>query len=74
MPSLSERYISTTHSHSMNDVIYTKMQRKIEDIIGKYLVEMTIKAQVQLLYLSREYVKDSKELFLIIMSLQICPK
>ena len=44
----------------MDDVISPKMRIKIEDIIGGTLVEMSIKAQVQLLYLSKEYEHDSK--------------
>ena len=44
----------------MDDVIYSKMWRKIEDIIGEALVEMSSKAQVQILYLAKEYEWESK--------------
>ena len=46
----------------MDDVISPKMRRKIEDIIEEALLEMSIKAQVQLLYLASEYERENKEL------------
>ena len=58
--SLSERDIRTGHSQSMDDVISTKMQIKIEDIIGEALVEMSSKAHVQMLYLSKQYERESQ--------------
>ena len=59
--SLSERFIRTAHSHSIDDVISPNMRRKIEDIIGEYLLEMSIKAQSQLLYLPKEYERQSHQ-------------
>ena len=47
--SLSESDIRTKHSHSMDYVIFPKMWRKFEDIIGEALVKMSSKSQVQLL-------------------------
>ena len=44
----------------MDDVISPNMQRKIEDIIGEDIVEMSIKAQVRLLQLSKEYGWESQ--------------
>ena len=44
----------------MDGVISPKMRRRIEDIIGEALVEMPSKAQVQLLYLAKEYEWESK--------------
>ena len=58
--SLSERGIRTAHPHSIDDVIYPNMWRNIYDIIGESLVEMSIKAQVWILYLSKEYKRESK--------------
>ena len=60
IPYLSERDIRTGHSQSMDDVISTKMQIKIEDIIGEALVEMSSKAHVQMLYLSKQYERESQ--------------
>ena len=58
----------------MDDVIYPKMQRKIEDIIGGALVKMSSKAQAQLLYLAKEYERESQELSVLGKSLQIWSK
>ena len=58
----------------MDDVIYPKMQRKIEDIIGGALVKMSSKAQFQLLYLAKEYERESQELSVLGKSLQIWSK
>ena len=44
----------------MDYVIYRKMRIKIENIIGGTLVEMSIKAQVQLLYLAKDYEQESQ--------------
>ena len=44
----------------MYDVISKKMRRKFEDIIGEAPVEMSRKAQVQLLYLAKEYERESQ--------------
>ena len=44
----------------MDDAISTKMRRKIEDIIGEALVEMSSKAHVQMLYLSKNYERESQ--------------
>ena len=46
----------------MDNIVYPKMRRKIEDIIGGDLVEMPSKAQVQVLYLSKDYEQESQEL------------
>ena len=54
----------------MDDVIYPKMRRKIEDIIGEDLVEISSKSQVQLLYLAKEYKRESQELFVLSKILQ----
>ena len=51
--SLSERDIRTAHLHSIDYVISPKMRRKIEYIIGSALVDMSIKAQVCMLYLAK---------------------
>ena len=54
----------------MDGVISPKMQRKIEDIIGEALAEMSIKAQVQMLYLAKEYEQESQECSVLGESLQ----
>ena len=41
-------------------MIYPNMKIKIEDIIGEALVEISSKAQVHLLYLSKEYEQESQ--------------
>ena len=51
--SLSERDISKSHSHSMNDFISPNMRGNIEDVIEGSLVETSSKTQVQLIYLSK---------------------
>ena len=43
----------------MDDIVSPKMQKKVEDIIGEALVEMSSKALVQLLYLAKEYERES---------------
>ena len=63
--SLSGRNIRTENSHSMDDVISSNMQRKIEDIIGESLVEIPSKSQVQLLYLAGDYEPESQELYVL---------
>ena len=40
--------------------IYRKIRRKIEDINGEALVEISSKAQVKLLYLAKEYERESQ--------------
>ena len=72
--SLSERGIRKAHSHSLDDVIYPNMRRKIEYIIGEALLEISIKSQVQLLYLAKEYEWESQELSVLSRSLQIWSK
>ena len=54
----------------MDEVISPKMQRKIEDIIGEALVEMSIKAQVKLLYLSILYEWEIQKLSVVRKILQ----
>ena len=44
----------------MDDIVSPKIQRKVEDIIGEALVEMSSKAQVQLLSLAKDYERDSR--------------
>ena len=46
----------------MEDVISRKMGRKVKYIIGEALVEMLRKSQVKLLYLAKEYKRESHEL------------
>ena len=58
----------------MDYVVSPKIRRKIEDIIGESLVEMSIKAQVQLLYLAKEYEWESQELSFLRKILQRWPK
>ena len=58
----------------MNDAISPKMRRKTKGIIGEALVEMSNKAQFQLLYLAKEYEQDSQELSVLRKILQIRSK
>ena len=46
----------------MDVVIYPRMWRKIEDIIGEAQVEMSSRAQVRLIYLAKEHERESQEL------------
>ena len=46
----------------MDVVIYPRIWRKIEDIIGEALVEMSSRAQVRLIYLAKEHEQESQEL------------
>ena len=48
----------------------TKMRTKIEDIIKGYLVKLSSKAQFQLLYLSKEYKRESQEMSVLRKILQ----
>ena len=54
----------------MDGVISTKMWRKLEDIIGETIVEISSKPQVQLLYLAKDYEWKSQELSGMRKSLQ----
>ena len=42
--------ISTSHPHSIDDVISPKMLRKVDYIIGVAIVEISSKQQVNMLY------------------------
>ena len=53
--SFSYRDIRTAHPHSIDDVISPKTRRKVEYINGEALVKMSSKAQVNLLYLPKDY-------------------
>ena len=54
----------------MDGVISTKMWRKLEDIIGETIVEISSKPQVQLLYLTKDYERESQELSVLRKILQ----
>ena len=54
----------------MDGVISTKMWRKLEDIIGETIVEISSKPQVQLLYLAKDYERESQELSVLRKILQ----
>ena len=58
----------------MDYAIYPNMRRKIDDIIGEYLVEISSKSQVHMLYLSKEYKQESQELLVLSRILQRCSK
>ena len=59
----------------MDDVISPKMQRTIEEYInGEALLEMSRKALVQIIYLSKEYEWESQEVSILRHSLQRCSK
>ena len=46
------------------------MRRKIEYLFGEGLVEILIKAHVHLLYLAKDYERESQELSVLRKSLQ----
>ena len=58
--SLSYCDIITAHPHSMDYIISPRIRRRIKDIIEEPPVEISSKAQVRLLYLAKEYERESQ--------------
>ena len=50
------------------------MRIKAEDMIGKSLLEISIKAQVRLLYLAKWYNQESQELSVMRKSIKVWSK